>query len=345
MDGNNNKITYEAAGVSVEAGYEAVARMKAHVESTFSNLVMRGIGGFAASIALPEGLKSPVLVSGTDGVGTKLIIAQQMDVHNTVGIDLVAMCANDVACNGASPLFFLDYIACGKNVPERIASIVEGIANGCKMAGASLVGGETAEMPGMYSQDEYDLAGFCVGVVEKSEMLGPERVKEGDVVIALASSGLHSNGYSLVRKAFFEKGKYKLDDYISEFSRTLGEELLEPTKIYTAGVGELAKRKLINACANITGGGFIENIPRSIPGGLCARLSMQTSPPPVFSMLQQLTALSIEEMHNVFNMGVGFVLFVDETKADELLRVLSSMQLDAWLLGDIVKGSGGIVWS
>ena len=368
---NTVSSSYAQAGVDVQAGYDAVRLMREHVARTLIPGVLGGLGGFGGMFELPEGLKHPVLVSGTDGVGTKLKIAFALDKHDTVGIDCVAMCVNDVLCCGARPLFFLDYVAVGKNYPERVAEIVAGVAEGCVQAGCALVGGETAEMPGFYPEDEYDIAGFCVGVVERDEILNPKNsgantrningdvnslnnagenthhqheplnpthnaankaIKPGDVVIALPSSGVHSNGFSLVRKIL---SGHDLHAYIPEFAHTLGEELLTPTKIYVSDVLPVISR--VKALAHITGGGFYENIPRAIPEGLCAKIQLsRIKTPPVFDLLMRAGNIELDEMYHVFNMGVGMIVIAD---SDGLVRDIPN----AYVIGEIVKGEGGII--
>lgn len=333
------KLTYKSTGVDKEAGYESVEKIKHMVRSTYSPLVLGDLGSFGGSIEIPEGYKKPVLVSGTDGVGTKLMIAHMTDVHTSVGQDLVAMCTNDVLCSGAKPLFFLDYIACGKNDPERIADIVKGIADGCLLSECSLIGGETAEMPGMYDPGEYDLAGFCCGIAEKDEMLTGDAIKEGDVLIGLASSGAHSNGFSLLRKAFFELNDYQTDSYIPEFGRTLGEELLTPTAIYVKDVLALMGKIKINGMCHITGGGFIENVPRMIPNGLCALIDTSAiTTPAIFEFLMKSIDIEREEMYATFNMGIGFMIAVGKDDADKALEILSSFTHDPVVIGRIEKG-------
>ena len=328
---NTVSSSYAESGVNVQAGYDAVRLMREHVARTLTPGVLGGLGGFGGMFELPEGLKHPVLVSGTDGVGTKLKIAFAMNQHDTVGVDCVAMCANDVLCCGAKPLFFLDYVAVGKNYPERVAAIVSGVAEGCVQAGCALIGGETAEMPGFYPEDEYDIAGFCVGVVEKDQILDPENVKAGDLVIAIPSSGVHSNGFSLVRKIF---AGHDLHAYIPEFSRTLGEELLTPTRIYVRDVLPIIPR--VKALAHITGGGFYENIPRVIPEGLCAKIELsRIKTPPIFDLLMKSGNIELDEMYHVFNMGVGMVIIAD---SDDLVNAIDG----AYVIGEIVKGEGGI---
>ena len=329
----NTSSSYRDSGVDVQAGYDAVRLMKSHVARTMIPGVFSELGGFGGMFELDPSLKHPVLVSGTDGVGTKLKIAFTMNTHNTVGIDCVAMCANDVLCCGAKPLFFLDYVAVGKNIPERVAEIVSGVAEGCVQAGCALIGGETAEMPGFYPEDEYDIAGFCVGVVEREKILDPKNVHEGDAVVALPSSGVHSNGFSLVRKIF---SSHNLNTYISELGRTLGEELLTPTRIYVREVLPVLPK--VKAIAHITGGGFYENIPRCLPEGLCAKIDIKSvKTPPVFELIMREGSIALDEMYHVFNMGVGMVLVTSEP--DEIVRAIDG----AYIAGEIVRGEGGIV--
>ncbi len=326
---------YKDAGVNVQAGYDAVSLMRKHVEQTKIEGVCSELGGFGGMFEVPEGLKHPVLVSGTDGVGTKLKIAFAMNRHNTVGIDCVAMCANDVLCSGARPLFFLDYIAVGKNYPERVAEIVSGVSEGCVQSGCALIGGETAEMPGFYPEDEYDIAGFCVGIVERDKILNPSNVSEGDVIIALPSSGLHSNGFSLVRKVFVN---HDLNQYINELGHTLGDELLIPTRIYVREVLPLISK--IKSIAHITGGGFYENIPRALPEGLAAKIERESiKTPAIFDVLMRTGDIEREEMYHVFNMGVGMMLIVSRDNADDVMNAIS----DSYMAGEIVKGEGGII--
>ncbi len=326
---------YKDAGVNVQAGYDAVSLMRKHVERTKIEGVCSELGGFGGMFEVPEGLNHPVLVSGTDGVGTKLKIAFAMNRHNTVGIDCVAMCANDVLCSGARPLFFLDYIAVGKNYPERVAEIVSGVSEGCVQSGCALIGGETAEMPGFYPEDEYDIAGFCVGIVEREKILDPSRVCEGDVIIALPSSGLHSNGFSLVRKVF---ANHDLNQYINELGHTLGDELLIPTRIYVREVLPLISK--IKSIAHITGGGFYENIPRALPKGLAAKIERESiKTPAIFDVLMRTGDIEREEMYHVFNMGVGMMLIVSRDNADDVMNSIH----DSYMAGEIVKGEGGII--
>ena len=336
LEKNTTSKIYKESGVDVQAGYDAVNLMKKHVARTKIPGVFSDLGGFGGMFALDENLKQPILVSGTDGVGTKLKIAFALNKHDTIGIDCVAMCVNDVLCCGARPLFFLDYIAVGKNFPERVAEIVSGVAEGCVQSNCALIGGETAEMPGFYPENEYDIAGFCVGVVEREKILRPQNVKPGDLIIALPSSGVHSNGFSLVRKIFAD---YKFDSYIEDLGKTLGEELLTPTKIYVREVLPLISK--IKAIAHITGGGFYENIPRAIPEGLAARIELaKIKTPPVFELLMKAGKVERDEMYHVFNMGVGMILIAGPEDAPEILKSISS----SYLIGEISKreNEGGI---
>lgn len=342
---------YKQAGVNIEAGYEAVSRMKKHVNRTLRPGVLGGLGGFGGMFDLSAlQLQEPVLISGTDGVGTKLMLAFMMDQHDTIGIDAVAMCVNDIVVQGAEPLYFLDYIACGKAEPTKIEAIVKGIADGCEQAGCALVGGETAEMPGMYSEEEYDLAGFAVGACEKSKLITGETIKAGDVLIGLASSGIHSNGYSLVRKVFLEQAKMSLNEYVEELECTLGEELLKPTKIYVKSILAGLKRFELKGLAHITGGGFIENIPRMLPEGLGAELQEEYwEIPPVFALLEKLGELERKEMYNIFNMGTGMVIAVSPEIAQEVIAFFNQAGGKAYQMGvvtnregiDIIQPSGG----
>lgn len=333
---------YQKAGVNIEAGYEAVEKITKHVKRTNRTGVLGQLGGFGGAFDLSEmNLKEPVLISGTDGVGTKLKLAFMMDKHDTIGIDCVAMCVNDVVVQGAEPLYFLDYIACGKAVPDKIEQIVKGIADGCEMAGCALIGGETAEMPGMYKEDEYDLAGFTVGACEKSQLINGENIKDGDVLIGLASTGIHSNGYSLVRKIFFEENQFSLDEKLPELSGPLGEELLKPTRIYVKQVISALREFEIKGMAHITGGGFIENIPRMLPDGLGAEVKQGTWPVlPVFEALKKYGKLQIEEMYNIFNMGIGLVLAVDPDDAEEAIQYFVNQGDKAYKIGTAIKGEG-----
>ena len=341
----SESASYKAAGVDITAGYRAVELMKKHVARTMIPGVLEGIGGFGGLFELDmTGIQRPVLVSGTDGVGTKLKLAFLMDKHDTVGIDCVAMCVNDIVCCGAKPLFFLDYVAVGKNVPERVAQIVGGVAEGCVEAGCALVGGETAEMPGFYPEDEYDLAGFSAGVVDKSKILDKNTMQEGDVLIALPSSGVHSNGFSLVRKVFqVEKGG--LDRRYADLSRTLGETLLTPTRIYVKPVLALLEAGVrIRSVSHITGGGFYENIPRSLAEGMTARIERSAvKVPPIFDIIAREGGIPERDMFNTFNMGVGMCLTVAAEDVDLALDSLADAGEDgAYALGEIARGEGGI---
>ena len=335
--------SYKAAGVDITAGYKAVELMKEHIKRTMTSGVCSDIGGFGGLFSLGK-VKNPVLVSGTDGVGTKLKLAFLMDKHNTVGIDCVAMCVNDVICCGAKPLFFLDYIAVGKNVPERVASIVEGVAEGCVQAGCALIGGETAEMPGFYPVDEYDLAGFAVGVVDKKKILDNKKMKEGDVVIAIPSSGVHSNGFSLVRKVFdVEKADLKTP-LEALGGKSLGETLLTPTKIYVKAIMALLEKKInVRAISHITGGGFYENIPRSIPDGFGAKIERKAVKIlPIFDLLAKTGNVCERDMFNTFNMGVGMSVVVKKEDADKAISILRTVGENAYVMGEIVKSDNKI---
>lgn len=329
--------SYKQAGVNIEAGYEAVSRMKKHVNKTIRPGVMGGLGGFGGMFDLSVlNLKNPVLVSGTDGVGTKLMLAFMLDKHDTIGVDAVAMCVNDIVVQGAEPIYFLDYIACGKAEPAKIEAIVKGIADGCEQAGCALVGGETAEMPGMYSEEEYDLAGFAVGACEKERVITGENIKAGDVLIGLASSGIHSNGYSLVRKLFFEKANMSLFDYVDELGCTLGEELIKPTKIYVKSVLSALQKFEIKGLSHITGGGFIENIPRMLPEGLGIELEETNwEVPPVFKLMEKIGDLQRKEMYNIFNMGTGMVLAVDSDAEQDVLKHFQAIGEKAYTIGKV----------
>ena len=337
--------SYKAAGVDITAGYKAVELMKQHIARTITAGAASDIGGFGGLFELDiTGMEKPVLVSGTDGVGTKLKLAFIMDKHDTIGIDCVAMCVNDIICCGAKPLFFLDYIACGKNVPEKIAEIVKGVAEGCVQSGAALIGGETAEMPGFYGIDEYDLAGFSVGVVDKAKVFDNSKVKEGDVIIGLPSSGVHSNGFSLVRKVFdIENADIKVP--MAELvGKTLGEALLEPTKIYVKPVLALADKVTVKAVSHITGGGFYENIPRSIPKGFGARIVKENIKVlPIFDLIAKVGNIPERDMFNTFNMGVGMSIVVDSKDADEAVKILRENGEEAYIIGDIVKSDEGVI--
>ena len=338
--------SYKAAGVDITAGYEAVRQMQKHVARTNIPGVLSGLGGFGGLFELDLAeTPNPVLVSGTDGVGTKLRLAFLLDKHDTVGIDCVAMCVNDVICSGAKPQVFLDYIACGKNVPARIASIVAGVAEGCVQAGCALVGGETAEMPGFYPEDEYDMAGFSVGVVDKSKILDNTKMQPGDVVLALPSSGVHSNGFSLVRKVFdLEETGKDLHAYTDELGRPLGEELLTPTRIYVKPVLALLQSVPVLGISHITGGGFFENIPRCLPQGLSVRIDADVLQiPPVFKLIERVGAVSRHDMFNTFNMGVGMVAVVPESYAQQALDTLHTFGEKAYQLGQVVRGGEGVI--
>ena len=337
--------SYKAAGVDITAGYKAVDLMKTHIAKTMTSGAMSDIGGFGGLFELDlTGINKPVLVSGTDGVGTKLKMAFLMDKHDTVGIDCVAMCVNDIICCGAKPLLFLDYIAVGKNVPEKVASIVSGVAEGCVQSGCALIGGETAEMPGFYPVDEYDLAGFSVGVVDKDKVLNNKTIKEGDVIIALPSSGVHSNGFSLVRKVF-DVEKADLKSPIPELGgKSIGETLLTPTKIYVKPMLALFDKITVKAVSHITGGGFYENIPRSIPKGFGAKIDKNALEIlPIFSLLQKTGNIPERDMFNTFNMGVGMSVVVDKNDADKALEILKANGEDAYIMGEIIKGDEGVV--
>ena len=333
---------YTQAGVNIEAGYEAVERMKKHVQKTARAGVLGGLGGFGGMFDLSAlNLKEPVLVSGTDGVGTKLMIAFWMDKHDTIGIDAVAMCVNDIVVQGAEPLFFLDYIACGKAVPEKIEAIVKGISDGCEQAGCALIGGETAEMPGLYSESEYDLAGFTVGAVEKSQLITGENIKPGDVLIGLASSGIHSNGYSLVRKVF---NNWALTEYVDELGCSLGEELLKPTRIYVKPILSALKKFQLKGMAHITGGGFIENIPRMLPSGLGAKVYEKSwDIPPIFNLLSTVGQIDQQEMYNIFNMGIGMVIAVEKENAADLMEHLRQSGETVFEMGVVTEEEGIII--
>jgi phosphoribosylformylglycinamidine cyclo-ligase len=338
--------SYKKAGVDVTAGYKAVELMKSHVARTATSGVMTGIGGFGGLFE-PDltGINKPVFVSGTDGVGTKLKIAFLMDKHNTIGIDCVAMCVNDIICCGAAPQFFLDYIAVGKNYPEKIADIVSGIADGCVEAGCALVGGETAEMPGFYPADEYDVAGFSVGVVDKDKILRPEDQKAGDVLIGIKSSGVHSNGFSLVRK-IFTVNEQTLARHFSDLGTTFGECLLTPTKIYVKPILKLIEQVKVNAVSHITGGGFYENIPRSLPNGLSAKIERNSIDIlPIFDLIARTGHIPERDMFNTFNMGVGMTVSVDKADADKALDVLNSSGAEAYILGELVQSDEGVIIS
>jgi phosphoribosylformylglycinamidine cyclo-ligase len=333
---------YREAGVNIEAGYEAVTRMKKHVQKTVRAGVLGGLGGFGGMFDLSVlNLKEPVLVSGTDGVGTKLMIAFMMNRHDTIGIDAVAMCVNDIVVQGAEPLYFLDYIACGAADPEKIEAIVKGVATGCEQAGCALIGGETAEMPGLYDQNEYDLAGFAVGAAEKAKLITGQTIQPGDVLIGLSSSGIHSNGYSLVRKVFLNDAKWSLTKYVDELGCTLGEELLRPTKIYVKPILAALKKFNLKGLAHITGGGFIENIPRMLPDGVGVKINENSWPVhPVFKLIGELGKIETKEMYNVFNMGIGMVVAVSKEEAPELLEQFNQSGEKAYVIGAVTDKQG-----
>ncbi len=336
---------YKSAGVDITAGYRAVELMKGYIADTMTKHVISDIGGFGGMFELPTGYKKPVLVSGTDGVGTKLKLSFILEKYDTVGIDCVAMCVNDIICCGAKPLFFLDYIACGKNYPEKIADIVKGISIGCKQSEVALIGGETAEMPKFYPEDEYDLAGFSVGIVDKDNVIDNKTMKEGDVIIALESSGVHSNGFSLVRKVFDldNKTKKELSVPIKELKdKSLGETLIEPTKIYVKQVLKVLENIKVKGISHITGGGFYENIPRSIPNGLGAKIDIKdVKILPIFDYIKELGNISTQDMFNTFNMGVGMTLVVERKDVDKTLEILNSE--NAYVLGSIVKSDEKLI--
>ncbi|MBO4653722.1 MAG: phosphoribosylformylglycinamidine cyclo-ligase [Lachnospiraceae bacterium] len=338
-------MDYKNAGVDIEAGYRAVELMKKHVKETMRPEVLGGLGGFSGAFSLDRfmTMKHPTLVSGTDGVGTKLKIAFLLDKHDTIGIDCVAMCVNDIACAGGEPLFFLDYVACGKNYPEKIATIVKGVAEGCKQAGCALIGGETAEMPGFYPVDEYDLAGFAVGIVDRDEIVDGSSVKAGDTIIGIASSGIHSNGYSLVRKVF-DMREASMARYNDSLGCTLGEALLTPTKIYVKALKALKDGGVtVKACSHITGGGFYENIPRMLPEGKVAVIRKNSyEVPAIFELLAKTGNIEEKMMYNTYNMGIGMMVAVSSDKADEALRLLSAAGEKAYVVGEIADGEKGI---
>ncbi len=343
---NSHSASYAAAGVDITAGYKAVELMKKHVARTKNEGCLDDVGGFGGCFGLPTGMDEPVLVSGTDGCGTKVKLAILMDKHDTIGIDAVAMCVNDIICCGAKPLFFLDYIACGKNVPEKIAAIVSGVAEGCVQSGAALIGGETAEHPGLMPVEDYDLAGFAVGIVDKKKMIDNSTMKAGDVVIALASTGVHSNGFSLVRRVFdIDSNKPELYVPNAELSgKSVAETLLTPTKIYVKSVLELIKNVKVKGISHITGGGFYENIPRSIPKGLGAKINKEdVKVLPIFKLIEKVGNIPERDMFNTFNMGVGMSIVVAKEDVNTALDVLSSMGEDAYVIGEIVESDDGVI--
>lgn len=338
-------MDYKSAGVDIEAGYKSVELIKKHVKETMRPEVIGGLGGFSGAFSLNKikDMDKPTLVSGTDGVGTKLKVAFLMDKHDSIGIDCVAMCVNDIACAGGEPLFFLDYIACGKNIPEKIESIVKGVAEGCKMAGAALIGGETAEHPGLMPEEEYDLAGFTVGVIDEKDLITGENIKPGDALIGIASSGVHSNGFSLVRKVF-EMTKESLNTYYDELGATLGETLLTPTKIYVKALKAVKDAGVtIKGCSHITGGGFYENIPRMLPDGVNAEIRKDSYPiPPIFDLLQKTGKLEEKMMYNTYNMGLGMVLAVDSSDVDKVMEAVRQAGEMPYEIGSIISGEKGV---
>lgn len=340
-------MDYKNAGVDIEAGYRSVELMKEHVKATMRPEVRGGIGGFSGGFSLAPfmGMEKPTLLSGTDGVGTKLKLAFLMDKHDTVGIDCVAMCVNDVACAGGEPLFFLDYIACGKNYPEKIAAIVSGVAEGCRQAGAALIGGETAEMPGFYPEDEYDLAGFAVGIADEKEMIDGSDLKAGDVLVGMASSGVHSNGFSLVRKVFEkELTREGLATYYEELGGTLGEVLLAPTKIYVQALKEVKKAGVkVKACSHITGGGFYENVPRMLKDGVRAVIKKDSYPvPPIFGLLAKKGQIEEKMMYNTYNMGIGMIVAVDPADVEKTMEAMKAAGETPYVIGSIEAGEKGV---
>lgn len=331
---------YKQAGVDIAAGNEAVERMKKHVQTTMRPEVLTGLGGFGGLFSLDaQKYRDPVLVSGTDGVGTKLMIAFAMDRHDTIGIDAVAMCVNDIVVQGAEPLFFLDYLACGKLIPEKAEAIVKGIAEGCRQAGCALIGGETAEMPGMYKDGEYDIAGFAVGIAERSKLIDGSKVRPGDVVLGLASSGIHSNGYSLVRKILLEQAGLSLDQHVDALGAKLGDVLLEPTRIYVRSVLALIESVEVKALSHITGGGFVENIPRMLPADVNVDIERGSWPvPPIFSLLRDEGKLTEYDLYRTFNMGIGMVVIVSAEQADEAVRTAEANGESVYRIGAVVEG-------
>ena len=333
--------SYRAAGVDITAGYKAVELMKKHIARTRNEGCVDDVGGFGGCFGLNlAGMEEPVLVSGTDGCGTKVKLAILMDKHDTIGIDAVAMCVNDIICSGAAPMFFLDYIACGKNIPEKIAAIVSGVADGCRMAGCALIGGETAEHPGLMPDDEYDLAGFSVGIVDYDKIIDGSAVRPGDVIIGIASSGVHSNGFSLVRRVLGDTPE-ALSVRVPELSGTIGETLLTPTRIYVKPMLALQRALTVKAVSHITGGGFYENIPRMLPDGCKAVIERSQVPvPPIFDLIARTGGISAHDMFNTFNMGIGMAFVVSKDDADRALELLSGFDEQAWVIGEIAEGDG-----
>ena len=338
-------MDYKKAGVDIEAGYRSVELMKEYVKETARPEVLGGLGGFSGAFSLSaiKNMEKPTLVSGTDGVGTKIKLAFLMYQHDTVGIDCVAMCVNDIVCAGGEPLFFLDYIACGKTYPEKIAAIVKGVAEGCKQAGAALIGGETAEHPGLMPEEEYDLAGFAVGVIDEKDLITGENIKPGDVLVGIASSGVHSNGFSLIRKVF-EMTKESLDTYYDELGKTLGEALIEPTKIYVKALKSIKEAGItIKGCSHITGGGFYENIPRMLPEGVSAMVKKDSYPvPPIFRLIQEKGNIEEQMMYNTYNMGLGMVLAFDPEDADQAIAAIKAAGETAYVVGEAKAGEKGV---
>lgn len=336
--------SYKAAGVDVTAGYKSTELMKKAVQATYTNSVVSDIGGFGGLYAPQiKGMEEPILVSGTDGVGTKLKLAFLMDKHDTIGEDCVAMCANDVICTGASPMFFLDYMALGKNIPEKVATIVAGVAEGCKKANCSLIGGETAEMPGFYPVDEYDLAGFCVGVVDRKKIIDNKTIEVGDKVIGLASSGVHSNGFSLVRKVF-DINKENLNEYIEELGTTLGEALLKPTKIYVKPILKLIEEVKVKGISHITGGGFYENMPRMLREGVALKIDKNSyEVPEIFNLIAKRGNIPERDMYNTFNMGIGMCVIVTANEAEKAIKILNESGEETYLIGEVIEGNKEII--
>lgn len=338
-------MDYKNAGVDIEAGYKSVELMKEHIKKTMRSEVLTNIGGFSGAFSMEKfkDMEKPTLVSGTDGVGTKLKLAFIMDKHDTVGIDCVAMCVNDIACAGGEPLFFLDYIACGKNYPEKIAEIVKGVATGCEMSSAALIGGETAEMPGFYPEDEYDLAGFAVGVVDEKDLITGKDLKAGDVLVGIASSGVHSNGFSLVRKVF-DMTKESLDTYYDELGKTLGEALIAPTKIYVKALRSVKEAGVrVKACSHITGGGFYENVPRMLNDDVCAVIEKDSYPiPPIFKLMAEKGQIEETMMYNTYNMGIGMIMAVDPADVDKTVEAVKAAGETPYVIGKIEAGEKGV---
>jgi len=338
---DKEKLTYKSSGVDIQAGYKSVEMIKKYVKSTFTEGVLSEIGGFGGMFSLgKENMEEPVLVSGTDGVGTKLMVAFEADKHDTIGIDAVAMCVNDVVCQGAKPLFFLDYVATGKVKPEKISSIVKGVAEGCKKSKVALIGGETAEMPGLYSKGEYDIAGFCVGIVDKKDIITGKNISKGDVLIGIPSSGLHSNGYSLVRKLFFEINKWDIDKYIPQLGCTLGEELLKPTEIYVKVALKILQNYKIKGISHITGGGFYENIPRMLPLNLSAKINLnKIKKLPIFELIQSEGNIEDKEMYSTFNMGIGMVMAIDNKDKNGIIEIIKNEGYNPVILGEVTESN------